>query len=344
VTTPVRWLAAVVVLSVALAGCGDEPVETEPPAAEPTPELTPEPIADPTPEPVWPLTGLPAPEGVDGTPVLVVKVDNTGPAAPQVGLSSADLVVQELVEGGLTRLAVMYHSSWPGEVAPVRSVRTSDIGLVLPTGGALVASGGAGRVLRQMDDAGLTVLVEGAAGFSRMAGRSAPYNVAVDLERLRAEATDLDPPGQPYLPWADPDDERPAGTPVAGLEVAFSSAHVTSWEWDGKVWQRSRELAADGDAFEPDTVLVLRVAIRDAGYTDPAGNVVPETVLEGSGDALLFTDGRLTEGRWSKDGPADPFELTDDDGDALLVPPGRTWIELVPDEGGDVTLTTPASG
>ena len=324
-------LATMAVLALALAACADESADPEPePTAAPAPEPT------PTPEPIWPLTGMPAPDGIGETPVLVVKVDNTGPASPQIGLASADLVVQELVEGGMTRLAVMYHSTLPDDVAPVRSVRTSDIGLVLPTGGALVASGGAERVLRQMDDAGLTVLTEGEPGFSRMGGRSAPYNVAVDLERLAAEVPGLGHPDQPYLPWAGPDDEPPAGTPVTSFEAAFSSAHTTRWEWDGAVWVRTRDLAADGDTFDPDTVVVLRVAIRDAGYTDPAGNFVPETVLEGSGDALLFTDGTLIQGRWSKDGPAAAFELADDAGDDLTVPPGHTWIELVP-ENGDVT-------
>lgn len=337
-TLPVRKLASVILLTVVLAGCDASSIEAEPsPEPMPVPDDTPTPEL--TPDPSWPLTGLPAPDGVGEQPALVVKVDNTGPAQPQRGLSSADLVVQELVEGGMTRLAVMYHSALPDEVVPVRSVRTSDIGLVLPTGGALVASGGAQRVLRRMDDAGVTVLEEGAPGFSRVSGRSAPYNVAVHLEQLLTQAGGLEAPPQPYLPWAGPDDEVPDGLPVAVLDASFSSSHTTSWEWDGEVWRRSRELAADGDEFTPDTVLVLRVAIRDAGYTDPAGNFVPETVLEGTGSALLFTQGQLIQGEWAKDADDAPFELADEAGRPLLVPPGRTWIELVPEDGGDVGWT-----
>lgn len=322
-------------LGAAGVACSGQPDDVVVPSPTPQPSA---PTPTPTSEPTWPLTGLPAPDGVSDNPVLVVKVDNTAPARPQVGLSAADLIVQELVEGGMTRLAAMYHSALPDEVSPVRSVRTSDIGLVLPTNGALVASGGAQRVLGRMADAGLMVFTEGASGFSRAADRRAPYNVAVDLAQTITDAADLEPPDEPYLPWADAGDEAPAGTPVDSIAATFSAAHTSTWELDGDRWRQVSGLAAEGDAYEPDTVLVLRVAITDAGYTDPAGNFVPETVLEGTGEALLFTGGELVEGEWSKSDPESPFELTDGAGDDLLVPPGRTWIELVP-EDGDVTWT-----
>jgi hypothetical protein len=58
----------------------------------------------------WPLTGLKVPQHKSSAlrhPVLVAKMDNTPSSQPQVGLSKADLVVEELVEGGLTRLAAL---------------------------------------------------------------------------------------------------------------------------------------------------------------------------------------------------------------------------------------------
>ncbi|MGH8824512.1 MAG: DUF3048 domain-containing protein, partial [Jiangellaceae bacterium] len=102
--------AATVLLA---AGCaGDTPQPAPSPATvSPTP----------TAAAVLPLTGTPAPGGsVPARPALVVKIDNTGNGRPQVGLSAADLVVEELVEGGLTRLAAMFHSTMPPTVAPVR--------------------------------------------------------------------------------------------------------------------------------------------------------------------------------------------------------------------------------
>src|SRR5688572_22070247 len=56
-----------------------------------------------------PLTGVEA-GGADLTrPVHAVKIDNAPKARPQVGMPQADVVYEELVEGGLTRFLVVLH-------------------------------------------------------------------------------------------------------------------------------------------------------------------------------------------------------------------------------------------
>ena len=58
-------------------------------------------------------------------PVLAVKIDNTSPARPRIGVDAADIVYVEPVEAGLTRLLAIYASTLPPEVGPVRSARES---------------------------------------------------------------------------------------------------------------------------------------------------------------------------------------------------------------------------
>ena len=54
-------------------------------------------------------------EGANGQ-VLVVKIDDTTQAHPQIGLEDADIVYIEQVEGGLTRLAAVFSSVIPERV------------------------------------------------------------------------------------------------------------------------------------------------------------------------------------------------------------------------------------
>ena len=61
--------------------------------------------------------------------MFVVKIENTASGAPQYGLNKADMVIEELVEGGLTRLAALYYSDLPTKVGHVRSMRDTDIGI-----------------------------------------------------------------------------------------------------------------------------------------------------------------------------------------------------------------------
>ena len=329
----VRLSAAILVAaSLVLAGCGDDdkPSDDSPAAQEIEGGST----LDST----WPITGLPV-EGDDSAaqehPVMVTKIDNTDSSAPQIGLGSADMVVEELVEGGLTRLAVFFYSDLPHEVGPVRSMRASDIGIVSPVHASIVTSGAAGGTIARIKGADIPFFQEGAKGIYRDSGRSAPYNVFANLEQIASGIDQDERRPDDYLPWGDAAD-LPKGQKATTIAASFGG-HATNWEFKNGSYDNLNTHAADGDEFPADTVLVLRVKVGDAGYLDPAGNPVPETKLEGKGEAMLFHDGRLVRGQWSKNGLDGQLTLSTRAG-ALTVPAGHTWIELIPAANGNVTF------
>ena len=326
-------VAALVAASLLLAGCGggdeEEAPGTDAAPSEPTSSATSEP-----PEPTyWPLTGLERTGHAPKHPVIVTKVDNTSSSAPQVGLGSADMVVEELVEGGYTRLAAFFYSKVPADIGPVRSMRASDIGIV-PEGATVVTSGAAAITIKRINGAGIPWITEGAAGVYRETSRSAPYNLFARLADIAKRLkTDEEPP--PYLPWGTEAD-LPKGAKARTLTADFG-AHSTSWQFQGGGYVNTDSYAAQGDQFPADSVLVLRVKVGDAGYRDPAGYPVPETKFEGKGAALLFHGGRVVKGTWTKDGLTGAIELATKAGE-LTVPAGHVWVELVPALNGDVSF------
>ena len=287
---------------------------------------------------LWPLTGLPAQGAAPKHPVLVVKIDNTSSAQPQVGLSKADLITEELVEGGITRLAVAFYSKVPQTVGPVRSMRASDIGIVKPTRGVLVASGAAGQTIGRLNAHKVTYFSEGGPGYYREGSRRAPYNLMVKLPELAKKVRNKATVPPPYLPFEA--DSKWNGTAAATkIQVQMSRSTTTNWEFRGGKYHNTNSHAPDNDQFKADTVLVLRVKIGDAGYTDPAGNPVPETIYKGGGNAMIFHKGQVIRGTWSKDKLDSQLKLQTQAGE-MHVPAGRTWIELVPvvGKGGNVTF------
>lgn len=289
----------------------------------------------------WPLTGLKVPENKTAAldhPVLVAKMDNTYASQPQIGLAKADMVVEELVEGGLTRLAAFYYSEIPGNVGPIRSMRASDIGVVSPVHATMVTSGAAPRTIARIRAAHIPFYGEGSKGMYRSSERAAPYNLFVHLNQI-AKTTKTKATTPPdYFQWGDGSD-LPKGKKVSTINAQFSGGHTTEWKFENGAYHNLNSNAPAGDQFPTTTVLVLRVREGNAGYLDPAGNPVPETLLTGKGNALLFHDGRMYAATWHKGkAPTSQITLTSKKGQKLEVPAGHTWVELVPADGGNVVF------
>lgn len=320
-------LACLVALSVvACSGDDTEPAAQETEASTPTP----------APGQPWPLTGLEAPSGSDVTGgVLAVKVDNTARAFPQQGLADADIVVEEPVEGGVTRLAVLVHSALGDAedlvVGPVRSVRSSDIGIVAPAQAVLVASGGAPEPVADLQAAGVQTVFEGSAGFFRDSSRPAPYNLFADLVAV-ADSLGTTAAPDPYFDFGD--DPLPDGSPAQALTLTFSAAQTTRLISQAGAWVRDLD---QPDGFRADTVVALLVEQGTANYLDPGGNPVPITVTEGTGQGWIAHDGQVVDVTWTKESPEAIWTLRTQD-QAITVPAGTTYLALLPETTGSLQV------
>lgn len=346
-----RLLPTALLLAAALglAACGQpDPIQpTDPPVTvEPDVEVEKAPAPEPVLPPTWPLTGV---EGeIAERPVLTVKVETTRPARPQEGLDAADIVWEELIEGGETRLVAMFHSELPAQVGPIRSIRPMDAGIVGPTGGIVAFSGGQPQFIQQVADTGLQLLIgdRGGAGMYRVDFRRTPYNLYGDPAAMVAaadEGRNVNPPVPfTFAPTAQEATAVVAGTPASEIITRFP-AQKSSWNWDGSRWLRSMSdsphLVASGEQLGADNVVVLRVNLRDTGAVDPIGTKVYETIMVDSGEALIGTGGKTITGTWRKDAPLDGIILTGPDGEPIELAPGKTWIELLPYDGGTLTVS-----
>jgi hypothetical protein len=332
-------LPAVVAAGLVLAACGHSSPRPQPrPAPAPPP---PKAEASQPATQYWPLTGRRVRPGQTDRlrhPVLVVKMDNTVASQPQVGLGQADMVVEELVEGGLTRLAVFYYSRIPPDAGPVRSMRASDIDVVSPVHASMVTSGAAPQTIRRIKAAHIRFYAEPTKGMYRSPYRVLPYNLFVNLRTVAARAKRKPATPPAYLAWGSAA-KLPRGRRETKISAQFSAVHATQWVFSNGRYHCTDSNAPAGGQFPATSVLVLRVREGDAGYLDPAGHHVPETLLTGSGRALLFHGGRMVAATWHKrKAPAARITLTTKAGQQLKVPAGHTWIELVPVHGGSVTF------
>lgn len=322
-------VASVVALAVlgTVAACGGSDGGT--PAAEPSVQQSITTTPTPTPEPTSPFTGLP---GI-GNAVMAVKMDNTNTALPHLGLTSADIVYVEQVEGGLTRLAVIFASKRPEVIAPIRSARETDAEL-LPTFGKIPVafSGGVASVHAMIAAAGLKDISEdkGGAGYYRIGGRYAPYNLAGDPDVLIKRAKPVAPKNVGLVFGSAPAGGKSATKVVArfpSASIGFDYKKATN-RWVYKL-NGSTDQVPGRAAASASTVIIQYVTIGTAGRGDKVGNSVPFTRSVGTGKALILRDGKAYKATWSRPSAEAPTKWTYKGADFPMAA-GQPWIVLAP--------------
>ncbi|MEG3596546.1 MAG: DUF3048 domain-containing protein [Actinomycetota bacterium] len=294
-------------------------------------------------EPVAPYRGTPVDPSVLLTPQLALKIDNAASAVPQQGIQEADIVFEELVEGGLTRFLAIFQSQVPEFVGPIRSGRSSDIPLLMPFDGALFGWSGSNWAFRRLletvaiTDVGL---YRNPSQYWRKGDRPAPSNLWARAKELLGEAEDNTLPVEPLWPFRESIQKEEAGRKVRGVKVDWGSVQVSfRWVEDKNNWQRfqneDKHLALDrnGDQVEvaPQNVIIQFTKYLLTNEVDANGARIPVAELsEGSGTAWILKDGQITEGRWVKPNITVHTQFVDETGKAIAMAPGSTWVLLAP--------------
>lgn len=341
-----RSPAALVALSAVaalLVGCVGAP-EPAPVSTSAAPPPAPEPAFTSTyvaPEDfdLAPLTGERIAVGGLASPSLAAKIDNHPLARPQLGIDRADIVFEELVEGGLTRYVAVWHSDVPAEIGPIRSIRPMDPDIVSPLRGIIAYSGGQQRFVDMMRATDVYNAIHGQPDTSAVMfrGRNAPspHNVIVRAPQLIAQHAELAAPQQHFAYAADAASASAGrdGAPAAGVSLVFGSLATPSWAWDAAsaAWLRTMtggapDVAAGGTRLSAVNLVILRVPV--AVIQD-----IPTTQMIGSGEAWVLSGGKALKVTWSKADRNAPVRLVDANGLAVRLAPGNTWVELVPTAG-----------
>lgn len=283
------------------------------------------------------LTGLPVTDpATQNRPALVVKIDNHPEARPQTGLTQADVVYEEEVEG-ITRFFSVFQSTDSTPVGPIRSARTTDVNLVAGLSHPLFAwSGGNPTVQRQISGADLTDVGFGVAskpgGYfreNRTHATQSEHTLYADTVALYS----LAPAGQgapaPLFTFRADGAPSPVGDPIDGVKLQMEGTKA-QWTWDPttQTWLReengSPHVDHDGVQIAPANVVLQFVSYVGV----PGVGVSQQAVTVGEGEAWVLTDGKIIKGTWSRPDPKQPAVYKDSAGNVIALTPGRTWVEL----------------
>lgn len=281
------------------------------------------------------FTGLPG----SNNQILVVKIDDTRAAHPQIGLEDADVVYVEQVEGGLTRLAAIYTSKLPLLIGPIRSARISDLELLAQFGRVGFAYSGAQSKMRPVIAAAnlenLSAERNPPSIYGKDPNRPGPVDMILKPDLLLERANSnpkirIDSATVSVFPFG----EAPKGeTTTVTAKIKWPSAkYELRWDAVEKKWliyfNEKPNLAASGEHLFADTAIIQIVAITDSIYGDKFGEITPFSETIGTGRAVMLRDGFSYQIKWQRDAQTDLTQWQTLDGQSANFKPGRTWVFL----------------
>ncbi|MGN6160558.1 MAG: DUF3048 C-terminal domain-containing protein, partial [Marmoricola sp.] len=154
------------------------------------------------------------------------------------------------------------------------------------------------------------------------------YNLMDNLAKTATYYKSMKADTTPYFQFG-PANTQLTGQKAKSIAVTFSSFRTTDFTYTKGHYVNTNAYSGN-KPFLADNVIVVRVKEGNAGYLDPAGNPVPESILTGKGQMVLFHNGVAVKGTWSKGSQSSIFLFKTVGGAVLKIPAGRTYLELAP--------------
>lgn len=293
---------------------------------------------------------------------LAVMIENHVESRPQSGLNTADVVYEAVAEGGITRfMGVYYCNLSDAQVGPVRSARTYFLdwlseydALYAHVGGANTP--GPANALGQIIDYDIKDLNQFSIGFPTfwrdyqrlgrpVATEHTMYSTTAKLWEIGAKRgwTNVDEKGvswdKNFVSWKFKDDA--AGSSTSNIEVYFwksGNDYKVDWSYDPSCncYKRKNGGQDHLDLNKKEPIAPKNVVVRfqkesnaNDGYP---GNVHLLYGNKGQGKALIFQDGKVIQGTWSKQTRLSREIFKDQSGKEIQFNRGQIWLQTVPDE------------
>lgn len=271
---------------------------------------------------------------------VAVMLDNHSGARPQAGLKDAEIVIEALAEGNITRYMAVFFGGMPELVGPIRSARPYFIDRAMEYEAVYVHIGGSPKALsdvKKLSLADLDGLSSSNKVFFRKSHKKMPHNAYSSLEILRAEASkrkfDMSP--KP-LDWHfNSTDQVPIGDAVNRLVMPYrknDGGYSVSYQYDTATKRYMRYINGKAHLDEIDSSAIgaknVIVQVVPTKVVDDVGRLDLELV--GSGDAFYLSNGVKVPLTWSKANRQAQTVYKNPQGDVLSLNPGNTWIQIVP--------------
>ena len=277
----------------------------------------------------------------DVRPIALMIDNDTAAARPQMGLESAYMVYEIVVEGRATRFMALFKDFDLDKVGPVRSSRHYFLDYALENNAIYAHAGWSPKAAKDISSLSVNN-INGVAGDSDIYWRDNTYdstwhNLYTSTKKL-SERADKKKYGRDndqglFLDY-NPNDTTPEGEPVAEISIPYADFYKVSYKYDedAKTFVRyvngKTHDSQTGDALTAKNIIMY--SVQNVNLPDSENKGRQDLKNIGSGKGYYFTDGVAVEINWSKDKRTEKTEYTLSDGTPLVLNPGNTFVQIIP--------------
>ncbi|PID98636.1 MAG: hypothetical protein CSA83_00095 [Actinomycetales bacterium] len=297
-----------------------------------------------------PFTGLPGlSESARGKRPVAVVINNAPPARPQWGLTSSDLLVEGLAEGGVTRMLAFYADV--NAIPKVGSIRSARIDFVemAENFDAIYVHWGSSETGKQkirrdgVDD------IDGMHGqyFKRDFSRNVPmehtgYSTGEMIKQAISDKqfrTDLPNAKELFFKFADK--EQQGTNPCLEFSFAYSSVGYTyKYNSDDKRYYAYYE-GAPQKSFEGEHLAFKNVILLYYPGHSTINNQGSIDMDLSAGTGIIASNGTYKEITWKKGNtPNARLKLYETTGAEIALNPGKNYLGLIPQNMQSSTVFT----
>lgn len=278
----------------------------------------------------------------DYKPVMAV-IENSPAARPQIGLQTADVVYEVMVEGSITRFVSIFSDKVPEQILPVRSGRAPFLYIQQEWDGIFMHYGGSGSGNSNPSaytfygnslHSKIKIDLEGLNGnrdgiFKRVNTKVSPHNV-MGNPLLAQKIYDYEP--KP-LDWKFDATVFYPGESVIEVEIPFTTSirNFVSYTYDFNKGAYLRSMSGvPFIAGETKAQLEVKNVIVQYSTYSLEEALLKDWVMVGKGRADFYIGGMYVQGSWSKESPTAQTMYKDAAGNPIVLKPGNTWIHIHP--------------
>ena len=276
-----------------------------------------------------------------------IMIENSPEARPQSGLNEAGVIYEAIAEGGITRFLAIFQEAKPNYIGPVRSVRLTFVEMAKPYHCSIAHVGGSDNALRLIRNNSSFRDIDqfyNAKAYWRIRSRYSPHNVYTrfsmldELNYSKGYRTSEFSGFARVKPDTKPEELAQKAnkitismssnlySPVYNYD-ANSNKYLRSYVQGGAHYSQYEDSTKVQNA--PDVVIAMKVtAVSRTGEEAYA-----DYTTTGTGDAVIFQNGGVIQGRWQRADKDSELKFVDTSGNDIQLGRGQTWITLYPSSG-----------